>query len=79
MTAADFTNRFNYFIDQLGIRQVKAAEAVKWGFNKPEDKLTKLKAFLYLNTLSRYSPSGSNYLTEAQAEFILTQLGKLLV
>jgi hypothetical protein len=35
-------------------------------------------SFIYLNTLSRYTPGGSNNITDLEAEYILTQLGKLL-
>lgn len=79
MTLTEYNTRKDYFTNQLGIRQVKFDEGFKWGFiQRLEDSLNLKKAFIYLNTLSRYSPESSNSISDEQAEAIFTQLGKLL-
>ena len=79
MTPTEFAVRKDFFTNQLGVRQVKIDEGFKWGFIQDlQDSLKLKKAFIYLNTLSRYSPESSNSITEQQAEAIFTQLGKLL-
>lgn len=79
MTGTEFQAKKNYFTDLLGAEQLKIDEAGKWGFilgTAQPDNLK--KSFIYLNTLSRYYPESSNSISEQQAEFIFTQLGKLL-
>lgn len=80
MTTAEFQVKLDYFTNLLGIRQVKTEEGFKWGFATPEMSrlLSSRKAFIYLNTLSRYAPESSNSIDEQQSEFIFTQLEKLL-
>lgn len=79
MTQQQFQWKVDYFTNLLGTTQVKADEAIKWGYEKFNSKPLKLKkAFIYLNTLSRYAPESSNSITEQQTDFIFTQLEKLL-
>lgn len=79
MDSVSFQQQVNYFTDKLGSAQVKEDECTKWGIGTKNISLSdRKKAFIYLNTLSRYNPSGPNSIDEGQAEFILTQLGKLL-
>lgn len=79
MTDTEFNGKRDYFTNLLGLMQVKIDEGEKWGFIQ---KLTKpdnmKKAFIYLNTLSRYSPESSNSINGLQVDFIFTQLEKLL-
>lgn len=79
MTDTEFLAKRNYFTNLLSNLQVEQDEGRKWGFVQKLSKLEAMKkAFIYLNTLSRYAPGGSNSINEGQAEFIFTQLGKLL-
>ncbi len=79
MTDIEFETRKDYFTNLLGVEQLNIDEAGKWGFILGTSRPDNLKlAFVYLNTLSRYLPESSNSITERQAEFIFTQLEKLL-
>ena len=79
MTVSQLTTRVAFFKNQLGIKQVRIAEADKWAFNKKSPNLLDMKkAFLYVTTLSRYTAGGTNFISQAQAEFILFQLEKVL-
>lgn len=79
MTQIEFQNKVDYFTNLLGVGQVKTEEAIKWGYELFDSTpLNKKKAFIYLNTLSRYAPESSNSITEQQTDFIFTQLDKLL-
>lgn len=79
MTDTEFTARKDYFTNLLGLMQIKLDEAGKWGFIQKLAKPDSMKkAFIYLNTLSRYSPESSNSIDGQQVDFIFTQLEKLL-
>lgn len=79
MILTRFTPEIDYFTNILGVRQVRLDEGFKWGFQqKLEEEVTLKKAFIYLNTLSRYVPENPNSIEECQVEFILLQLGKIL-
>lgn len=78
MAADNITDRKELYTDTLGDLQIKTEEAIKWGMQLPPFSNRMRKAFIYLNTLSRYNPGGSNSITEQDAEFILLQLEKLL-
>lgn len=79
MTGTEFEIRKDYYTNLLGQDQIKIDEAARWGFILGTSRPDNLKkAFIYLNTLSRYLPESSNSIDEQQVEFIFTQLGKLL-
>lgn len=79
MTQLQFQYKLDYFTNLLGIAQVKTEEAITWGYEVFDSMpLNRKKAFIYLNTLSRYAPESSNSITEQQTDFIFTQLEKLL-
>lgn len=79
MTQLEFQNKVDYFTGLLGVGQVKADEGLTWGYNTTDGvALNRKKSFIYLNTLSRYAPESSNSINEQQANFIFTQLEKLI-
>jgi hypothetical protein len=79
MLAAEYETRVDEFTNLLGQQQVKIDTAAKWGYATTElNALNMRVSFIYLNILSRYTPGGSNNITDLEAEYILTQLGKLL-
>jgi len=79
MTTTEFTAKLDYFSNELGIKQVKKDEAITWGYSTLNNySLDMRKAFIYLNTLSRYAPESSNSITEADVDFIFAQLEKVL-
>lgn len=80
MTLTEFKTRLDYYIDLLGIKQVKIDNGKKWGLIVNMNGLLNMKkAFIYINTLSRYQPESSNSIGEADVESIFTQLEKLLI
>lgn len=78
MTTAEFQTKMDYFSNALGVKQVKLDEGIRWGYVTAGNSLKLKKAFIYLNTLSRYAPESSNSIDEQQVNFIFTQLEKIM-
>lgn len=78
MIVADYIAKIDFYTSALGAAQVKIDEGYRWGYPALLSTRIKIKkAFIYLATLSRYNPEGTNVLTAQQADFIFFQLDKL--
>lgn len=78
VTVTEFNDQFNDALDSFSSYRLREVTGSRWGMRTIPVYRTSVLLWLYLRALSGYDPaSQTNFLTEWQVEFIITQIKTL--